>query len=142
MNTTNDHTDNKFRKLFEKTGLDSPSPGFTNDVMKRILQLKPEAEITQEKNSLRGWLGGIGIFLLAILGLSVTYFFDVGIFPENFKPILAPVFGSLFNSFKAIFDSVEVSSTTVVIILGFVFLIAIERILHRLRFTKNIYFSL
>lgn len=141
MNTTENHTDTKFRKLFKKTGLDSPSAGFTDDVMKKISQLSPEEEAVPEKNPLRGWLGGIGIFLLAVVGISVTYYFDVGIFPENFKPILAPVFGSLFNSFKAIFDSVEISSTTLVIILGFTLLILIERILHRLRFTKNIYFS-
>ena len=141
MNTLDDNTDLKFRKLFEKAGLDSPTPGFTGNVMNKIAQLNPQAQASPEKRSFRSWAGGIGIALLAIIGLGSMYYFDIGILPERFKPIFAPVFGKIFESFKGIFDSVEVSGTTIAIILGFAFLILLERILSRFRITRNIYFS-
>ena len=142
MNTQDDNTDLKFRKLFEKAGLDSPSAGFTGDVMDKIAQLNPQAQASPEKRFFRGLSGGIGITLLAIIGLGSMYYFGIGILPERFKPIFAPVFGKIFDSLKGIFDSVEVSGTTIAIILGFAFLILLERILSRFRVTRNIYFSL
>jgi hypothetical protein len=141
MNTQDDNTDLKFRQLFEKTGLDSPSAGFTGNVMNKIAQLSPQAQAAPDKRFFRGWAGGIGIALLAILGLGGMYYFDIGILPERFKPIFAPVFGKIFDSFTGIFDSVEVSGTTIAIILGFAFLIILERILGRFRITRNMYFS-
>lgn len=140
MNTADDHIDKKFRKLFEKGGLESPSEAFTANVMNQIAQLDPETEPASWKSMLRGWTSGIFIALLTVLGLSIMYYFGVGILPESFEPILAPVFGSIFKSFKGIFDSVSISSTTIGIILGFAVLVILERVLNRLRFTKNIYF--
>lgn len=141
MNTTDDNTDIRFRKLFEKTGLESPSTGFTTEVMDKIGKLDMAADTTADKNLFRRWIGGFGIALLAILGLSVMYYFGIGILPESFKSILSPVFANIFESFRGLFDSVEVSNTTIAIILGFTFLVILERVLNRFRFTRNIYFS-
>jgi hypothetical protein len=140
MNNSDDKTDIRFRKLFERTGLENPSDGFTAGVMDRIAGLQQEAGATEEKDLLRKWAGYAGIALLVILGLSIMYYFGVGILPDGIKPLLSPNFANLFSSFKGIFDSVEVSNTTIAIILGFAFLVVLERVLSRLRTTKNMYF--
>lgn len=140
MNIQDDKTDIKFRKLFEKAGLESPSDGFTGDVMKKINALNPEAEPV--KKPFKGWLGGLGIALLTIVGISIMYYFGINVLPAGFKSIFAPVFENTFSSFRGIFDSVEISATTVAIILGFAFLVILERVLNRFRSARNIYFSL
>jgi len=141
MNTQDDKTDIKFRKLFEKAGLESPSDGFTGDVMKKINALNPEAEANPVKKPFKGWLGAFGIALLAILGMSIMYYFGINILPAGFKSIFAPVFENTFSSFRGIFDSVQISATTITIILGFTFLVILERVLNRFRSARDIYFS-
>lgn len=141
MNTTNDNYDHKFKKLFQNTGAESPSDGFTANVMKQIAQLDAAAELAPENNTKSNWYWAIGIGLLLGLGISSMYFFGIGFIPENFTPILTPVFGRIITSFEGIFASVQISSTTVVIILGFILLVAVERILNKLKLTKNIYLS-
>lgn len=141
MNDTNDKTDIRFRDLFRKAGLESPPAGFTDDVMKRVAALAPESQQADERASLGRWMGYVGIAFLAAAGLGGMYFFGIGILPESFKPIFSPVIGNMFDSFKGIFDSVEVSGTTIAIILGFAFLVVLERVLHRMRLTRNIHLS-
>ena len=139
MNTTDDNTDIKFRRLFEKAGLESPSAQFTGSVMDRIGQLSPETVPVKEKKTMWTWLGRIGIVMMAVGGLVGVYLFNIQLFPESFKPVFDPVFSSVIDSFKGIFGSMKVSSTTIVIILGFVLLIVIERIFSRSKFSKNLY---
>ena len=141
MNTKDDKTDIKFKKLFQRTDLESPSEGFTSQLMKQIQQLDSAPNAAQDEDSKSNWYWGIGIGMLVVLGFSIMYYFDLIAVPDNFKSILVPVFAGIFNSFKGIFASVEISSTTVVIILGFVLLVAVERILNKLKLTKNIYLS-
>ncbi len=140
MNNTDDKTDIRFRKLFERTGLEQPPGQFTDNVMDRIAQLEHADSPEEKKSILRGWAGYAGIGLLVILGFGGMYFFGVEILPDSFKQILSPVFANLLSSFSGIFDSVEVSSTTIAIILGFAFLVGLERVLARLRTTRNMYF--
>ncbi len=141
MNTMNDNYDIKFRKLFQKTGLESPSPGFTSALMRKIEQMEPSSEHVSDNSVSNSWFWGIFITILAGLGLSSMYYFDIGLLPDSFKPILSPVFESIYHSFKSIFENIEISSTTLVIILGFVSIVGIERILNKLKVTKNIFFS-
>ena len=141
MKDKDDKTDIQFRKLFRKTGLESPSVSFTDNVMGRIAQLDAEEDPVHLKSLIRRWGGNIGIGLLAVMGIGIMYFFGVGIFPETFKPILKPVFGNMFNSFKGIFDSVEVSPTTIAIILGFALLVLLERLLSRFRSSRHIHLT-
>jgi hypothetical protein len=142
MKNTDDKTDIQFRKLFQKAGLDSPSSGFTGGVMDRIAGLQEETELLEEKSILRKWAGYLGIALLAVLGLSIMYYFGIDILPDSFKPFLSPEFANVFNSFRGLLDSVELSGTTIAIVVGFAFLVLLERILSKFRATKNIYFSL
>ena len=142
MNDTEDRSDIRFRKLFQRAGLEDPSSGFTAGVMDKIAGLQHE-EATQEKRALLGrWAGYAGMALLVVLGLSIMYYFGVGILPESFKPFLSPEYANIFNSFRGLFDSIELSGTTVAIILGFTGLVILERLISRFRTSRNIYFSL
>lgn len=141
MNTTDDKYDIKFKELFQKTGAENPSEGFTSEVMKKIEQLDAESKLSIENNKRINWYWVFGISLLVLLGASLIHYFDIGILPENSKLIIAPVFERVVKSFDGIFESVQISSTTIVIILGFVLLVVLERLLHKLNITKNIYFS-
>lgn len=141
MNTTDDKYDIRLKELFGKTGTESPSEKFTANVMQQIAQLDAASQPLTENNARNNWYWGGGISLLVVLGLGLMYYFNLGILPDTFKPTLAPLFGGILNSFKGIFASIEISSTTIVIILGFVLLVVIERILNKLKLTRNIYLS-
>lgn len=141
MNTTDDTSDIRFRKLFQKTAIESPSPRFTGEVMSKIARLETAAETDPVKNFPGNWPAIAGISALVLLGLAGMYYFGLGILPGSFEPILSPVFGSIFKSFKGLFDSLEISGTTIAIILGFALLVILERILSRLNITKRFYFS-
>lgn len=141
MKETDDKYDIKFRKLITESDMESPSNEFTANVMGRIEKLNAAAETSTEDSQLSRWYWSIGITLLVVLGFSIMYIFDVNFLPKEIKPILSPVFAGVFNSFKDIFASVEVSSTTIVIILGFILLVVLERVLNKLKLTKNFYLS-
>jgi len=141
MNAMNDNHDIKFRKLFQKTGLDSPSPEFTPELMKKIEQLEQSSAFSSDKNALNSWYWGIFIAILTSIGLSIMYYYNISLLPDSFKSILSPVFESIYHSFKSIFETIRISSTTLVIIVGFVSIVGIERILNKLKVTKKIFFS-
>jgi hypothetical protein len=140
MSTPEEHIDQKIRAVFQKSGLETPSQEFTSNVMQKIGELDPEAEST-EPSSARSWILGIAAAALVFIGLAIAYYFNVNILPEGFKNLLAPIFSGLVSSFEGIFQGIRISSTTVVIILGFVVLLGIERLLNKLKITRNFYLS-
>lgn len=141
MNTNNDKYDLKFRNLIRENGLENPGKEFTANIMDRIEELEKNAVAEKNDSKRSNWLWGFGISFLILLGFSIINYFNISLIPENIEPIVLPVFEGLLKSFKSIFAGVQVSSTTVVIILGFVLLVAVERILNKLKLTKNLYFS-
>lgn len=140
MSTPEEHIDQKIRAVFQKSGLETPSAEFTSEVMQKIGELDPEIESSAESTS-RNWIWGIAIAAMAFIGLAIAYYFNVNILPEGFKDMVTPIFGGLIGSFKGIFNGISVSSTTVVIILGFLVLLGIERLLNKFNITRNFYLS-
>jgi len=142
MKEANDKYDLQFKKLIDEAGLESPSEDFTVNVMQKIEQLQVEKEgLVQTRSFSNNWLLIPVIIAVFVIGYFVIDFFEITIISKSIKPIIAPLFASIFQSFSGIFDSVEISSTTVAIIFGFVGLVALERILNKLKVTRNIYFS-
>jgi hypothetical protein len=140
MSTQEEHIDQKIRSVFQRTGLEDPSPDFTSKVMRRIGEMDPETE-AEESFFSRGWIWGTAIAAMVFIGLAIAYYFNVNILPEGFDNLLAPIFSGLISSFEGIFQDIRISSTTVVIILGFLVLLGIERLLNKFKITRNFYFS-
>ncbi len=134
-----DKSDSYLINLIKKAGPESPSPDFTDNVMNKIqVQQQTAGKATGIKN----------YYFLIAAGLAAViytvYFFinnDISVFPGEFDPILLPVFGKILISIKEIFQSIRISSFTVVIIIAVIGLFIIDRLLKRFQAGKQTYFS-
>ncbi len=138
-----DKSDNYLRNLVKKADIESPTPNFTDNVMNKILS----QEQLESQPTLK--IFGIGnYYYLIVVGLggiayAIYYLVShkISILPESFDPILVPVFGKIFNSVKDLFQSIQISSFTVVIIAAVVGLFIIDRLLRKFQTGKQSYFS-
>jgi len=142
MNKEQNNYESKFRELFQRTGLEKPSEGFTGNVLQQIEQLQAQkAKPAEEKDTWSKWIFiALSVIILSTGGF-ILYYYNISLLPENLEPSILPVFQKIFGAFKNMFESVQISSTTIVIIFGFIAIVVLERILNKLKVTKNIYFS-
>jgi len=138
-----DKSENYLKNLVKKADIESPTPNFTDNVMNQIiaqeqLESQPSGKTFGLNNYYYLVIGGlIGV------GYAIYYLIshNISILPESFDPILIPVFGKILNSMKDLFQSLQVSSFTVVIIVAVVGLFIIDRLLRRFQTGKQSYFS-
>ncbi len=138
-----DKSDNYLKNLVQKADLDSPSPNFTDNVMFQIqAEQQPAAQVADKSAWIKNY------FFLIIAGLAAVVYAvyymvsnEVSIFPGDFDPILIPVFGKVLLSLKEMFQTVQISSFTVVIIVAVIGLFVIDRLLRRFQAGRQTYFS-
>lgn len=138
-----DKSENYLKNLVKKADIESPAPSFTDNVMDQIIAQE------QLKSQPSGKTFGLNNYYYLIIGglIGVGYAIyymvshNISILPNSFDPILIPVFGKIFNSIKDLFQSLEISSFTVVIIVAVVGLFIIDRLLRRFQTGKQSYFS-
>lgn len=138
-----DKSDNYLKTLVQKADLENPSPHFTDNVMNQIqAKQQPATQLSGTSAWLKNYffliIAGLGAVSYAIYYMVIN---NISIFPGDFDPILVPVFGKILLSLKEIFQSVEVSSFTVVIIIAVFGLFIIDRLLRRFQAGKQTYFS-
>lgn len=138
-----DKADNYLKTLVQKADLESPSPNFTDNVMN---QIQAAQQPVAQTSGISAWFKSS--FFLVIAGVAAVsyaiYYMvsnDISIFPGDFDPILVPVFGKILLSLKEMFQSVQVSSFTVVIIVAVIGLFIIDRLLRRFQAGRQTYFS-
>jgi hypothetical protein len=144
MINNRDNTDDFLKGFIQKSGLESPSDGFTSRVIRKI-----ENEVAEQPlqmniyRKLRSWY--IVIFSgIAAVAYTVYYFIhsNLQFISGDYDPMIIPVFKKLFLSFKELLPGLKVSSFTVVIILAITGLFLIDRLINKFRTRKNILFSL
>lgn len=138
-----DKSDNFLRTLVQKADIESPSPNFTDNVMN---QIRAEQQPATQLAGNSAWLKNYFFLIVAgvaAVGYAIYYMVshDISILPGDFDPILIPVFGKILLSLKVMFQSVQVSSFTVVIIIAVFGLFIIDRLLRRFQAGKQTYFS-
>jgi len=138
-----DKSDNYLKTIIQKADIESPSPNFTDNVMN---QIRAEQQPATQLAGNSAWFKNY--FFLIVAGVAaVGYAFyymvshDISILSGDFDPILIPVFGKILLSLKVMFQSVQVSSFTVVIIIAVFGLFIIDRLLRRFQAGKQTYFS-
>jgi len=137
------NTDDFLKDFIQKADLESPSPNFTKKVMQKINTELPKLSIVQKViQHIKGW------YFLALTGAgalvyTIYYFLnqDSKLLAQDFDPIILPIFKRIFQSFSGIFQSMEISSFTVVIILAIVGLFLLDRLISKLKAGRQIYFS-
>ena len=138
-----DKSDNYLKNLIKKADIESPSPNFTDNVMNQIQA--EQQHVTQTIGKTAGINNYYFLFAagLAAVAYAVYYFISNGItlFPGDFDPILVPVFGKILSSMKEMFQSIQVSSFTVVIIVAVIGLFIIDRLLRKFQTGRQTYFS-
>jgi len=141
MNIEQNKSDDIFRPLFESEGIQSPSPDFTNNIISKINAVESiKVQTSNQKYPLYIWLLsllGVAIAITTLIWLS-NYGY-IQLIPENFEFVLIPMFKSVVFSFKEIFASISISSTTVAIVAALTILIVFERILKFTAIGKNNY---
>jgi len=137
-----DKSDNLLKTLVQKADIESPSPNFTDNVMNQIhAEQKPSTQLVDSS-----WFKSYFFLIVAgIAAVSYAIYYlvsnEVSVFPGDFDPILIPVFGKILLSLKEMFQSVQVSSFTVVIIIAVIGLFIIDRLLRKFQAGKQTYFS-
>ena len=138
-----DKSDNYLKTLVQKADLESPSPNFTDNVMN---QIQSAQQPVAQTSGISAWFKSY--FFLVITGVAAVSYaiyymvsHDISVFPGDFDPILVPVFGKILLSLKEMFQSVQVSSFTVVILIAVFGLFIIDRLLRRFQAGKQTYFS-
>ena len=137
------NTDDFLKDFIQKAELESPSPDFTRNYMKNIHEPAPEPSLYQELlRYIKGW------YFLALTGAgalvyTIYYFLnqDSKLLTQDFDPIIFPIFKRIFQSFTGLFQSMQISSFTVVIILAIVGLFLIDRLISKFKTGRQIYFS-
>jgi len=143
MINNKDKSDNFLKNLIKKADIESPSPNFTDNVMNQIqAQQQPVTQLSGKTAGINNYYFLIAAGLAAVI-YAVYYFIskDISLFPGEFDPILIPVFGKILASMKEMFQSIQVSSFTVVIIIAVIGLFIIDRLLRRFQTGKQTYFS-
>jgi hypothetical protein len=138
-----DKADNYLKNLVQKADLESPSPNFTDNVMH---QIQAEHQLSAQITDGSAWFKNYFFLIIAgVAAVSYAIYYmvsnDISIFPGDFDPILVPVFGKILVSLKEMFQSVQVSSFTVVIIVAVLGLFIIDRLLRRFQAGRQTYFS-
>jgi hypothetical protein len=143
MINNKDKSDNFLKNLIKKVGIESPSPDFTDNVLNQIqAQQQSAAQLSGRMAGIKNYYFLIAAGLAAVI-YAVYYFIsnDISLFPGEFDPILIPVFGKILASMEDMFQSIQVSSFTVVIIVAVIGLFIIDRLLRRFQAGKQTYFS-
>lgn len=138
-----DKSDNYLKTLVQKADIESPSPNFTDNVMN---QIQAEQQPATQLSGNSAWFKNYFFLMIAgIAAVSYAIYYmvshDISVFPGDFDPILVPVFGKILLSLKVMFQSVQVSSFTVVIIVAVFGLFIIDRLLRKFQAGKQTYFS-
>jgi len=143
MINNKNNTDDFLKDFIQKADMESPSADFTKIVMQKINVAAPEPSFYQQAiQHIKGW------YFLALTGAgalvyTVYYFLnqDSKLLAEDFDPIIFPIFKRIFQSFTGLFQSMQISSFTVVILLAIVGLFIVDRLISRLKTGRQIYFS-
>ena len=135
--------DEILKKIFRESGLDVPSDDFTGRVMNKIevvtVEQRPQASLLKK---LRDWYLPVFTGIVA-LGLSVFYLSDnYQIFPENYDPLIVPVFKKIFLGFQELVPELKISSFTIVIILSIAGLFLLDRLISRFKTKSSLLFAL
>jgi hypothetical protein len=132
-----------FKDFLQKADIESPSGDFTKKVMQKINEMAPEPSFYQQAiQKIKGW------YFLAIIGTgaliyTMYYFLNLNskLLAIDFDPIVLPIFKKIIQSLSELFQSMEISSFTVVIILAIAGLFIVDRLISKLKTGRQIYFS-
>jgi len=138
-----DKSENYLKNLVKKADIESPSPGFTDGIMNQIQA--QEQDVPQASHKTAGIKNYYFLIAAGLVGVGYAIYYlishNISILPENLDPILLPVFGKILTSITNLFQSIQISSFTVVIIVAVIGLFIIDRLLRRFQAGKQSYYS-
>ncbi len=143
MINNKNNNDDFLKDMIQKSGIESPSANFTDNVMNQIqMQDQTVSQLSEKTAGIKNYFFLIAAGLAAVM-YAVYYFIsnDISLFSGDFDPILIPVFGKILISMKELFQSIQISSFTLVIIVAVIGLFIIDRLLRMFQTGKQSYFS-
>ena len=137
-------SDDFLKDFLQKTDIESPSGDFTRLVMQKVNESVQEPSFYQQVVlKIKGW------YFLAIIGggalaYTMYYFFnrDSKLLAKDFDPIVFPIFKRIIQSLSGLFQSMEISSFTIVIFLAIAGLFLVDRLISKLKTGRQLYFTL
>ena len=133
MINNKNNNDDFLKDIIQKSDIESPSVNFTDNVMNQIqMQEQTVSQLSGKTAGIKNYFFLIAAGLAAVM-YAVYYFIsnDISLLPNDFDPILIPVFGKILTSMKELFQSIQISSFTLVIIVAVVGLFIIDRLLRK-----------
>ncbi|MCB0806813.1 MAG: hypothetical protein KDC05_13535 [Bacteroidales bacterium] len=143
INGKQNRENDQFKELVKKSGMEQAPGSFTENVMKAVQQ----HSVPEELSTSRSWYSS-GYFLTGVIASSILvalvaffYFYGNILLVKEFDPVFSPVLKDLYQSLAVILHSIKLSSTTLVIIGGFVLLLILDLILRRSTFSGKTYLT-
>lgn len=139
INGKEEYSDNKLKDILSRSGIESPSASFTDKVMQTIRK-SAEENAVPVKNS---WFNSNILGIASLVGFSIAalifFFYQYGdiLMVRDMDPLFSPVLKDVYDSLANIVESIRISSVTVVIIGGFIFLLLLEHFLRKFQSFKN-----
>lgn len=144
MTNNKNHSEDIIRKVVQRTELESPSNGFTDNVMKKI-QIKGQIDEVKLENSISVWqwilIGFTGVlFISGILYYFKEYFAGLLNF-DYLTQSLIPYISELFQKTSELFSKQEFSPILIIVIVSVSALMLIDRFFYMGKRMKSYLFT-
>jgi len=139
MNSDELKQDNFLKELVQKSDLDKPSPDFTLNIMEGIKYDESKSYSLNIHKSTFYLIPILSISVLTISWFLFPYLKDMIL--EYFDPFFVSFLKGVLYNFSALFQKIQISSTTIAIIISIFGLFAFDIFFNQSRIWKKSFFS-
>lgn len=127
------------KKLIQKSDLESPSLGFTDNIMAGIQVVDTKSYYLNIQKSTFYLIPALSVIILTISWFLFPYIKDLMM--EYFDPFFVSFLKGILHNFSSLFQQVHISSTTIAIIISIFGLFAFDIFFNKNRVWKKYFFS-
>jgi hypothetical protein len=133
------YQDNFFKELIQKSDLETPSVSFTNGIMAGIQMAETKPYYLNIHKSTFYLIPALSIVVLSISWFLFPYFKDLIL--KYFDPFFVSFLKSALHNFSGLFQQVQISSTTIAIIISILGLFAFDVFFNENKLWRKYFFS-
>ena len=133
------YRDNFFKELIQKSDLEKPSVGFTDRIMAGIQLPETKPYYLNIQKSTFYLIPALSVIVLTISWFLFPYLKNLLL--KYFDPFLVSFLKGALQNFGGLFQQVQISSTTIAIIISIIGLFAFDILFNKNRVWKKYFFS-
>ena len=133
------YQDNFFKELIQKSDLETPSVGFTEGIMAGVQIADTKPYYLNIHKSTFYLIPALSVVVLSISWFLFPYLKDLIL--EYFDPFFMSFLKGALHNFGGLFQKIQVSSTTIAIIISILGLFAFDLFFNKNKVWKSFFFS-